>query len=122
MSSHIQSAESASTSSARPASGVTESLARFVSASAEERLPQAVSHATGRLVANWFGCAAGAVRDASLESVIRVALGLRGAEQASIIGRHERLDVVNAALINGFAANALDFDDMHVGTLIHPTG
>jgi 2-methylcitrate dehydratase PrpD len=118
MSSHIQPVGSSSAASP----GITGTLAQFIAASADQRLPQAVNHATGRLLANWVGCAAGAVRDASLESVIRVALGLGGVEQASIVGRRERLDVVNAALINGFAANALDFDDMHVDTLIHPTG
>ncbi len=39
-----------------------------------------------------------------------------------MVGRPERLDVVNAALVNGMGANALDYDDMHVPTLIHPTG
>jgi 2-methylcitrate dehydratase PrpD len=102
--------------------GITQSLAQFISTSAEAREPLAVRHATCRLFANWLGCALGAVGDASLEAVINVALGLGGAEQASIVGRRERVDVVNAALINGFGANTLDFDDMHVRTLIHPTG
>lgn len=102
--------------------GVTATLARFISASTGARLPPPVQHACCRAFANWLGCALGAVGDASLEPLLRVALGLGGGEQASIVGRSERIDVVNAALVNGFGANALDFDDMHVRTLIHPTG
>ena len=30
--------------------------------------------------------------------------------------------MASAAFVNGFASNVLDFDDMHVPTLIHPTG
>ncbi len=39
-----------------------------------------------------------------------------------MVGRDAALDPVNAALVNGVAANALDYDDMHAATLIHPTG
>ena len=45
-----------------------------------------------------------------------------GAAQASVLGRRERLDVLNAALINGISSHVLDFDDTHQETLIHPGG
>ncbi len=122
MSSSSQSAGTADATNAALSQGVTETLARFISSNAGSRLPSPVQHAACRAFANWLGCALGAVGDPSLEPVLRVALGLGGAGQASIVGRRERIDVVNAALVNGFAANALDFDDMHVRTLIHPTG
>lgn len=122
MSSSIQSAGSAEPSAALSQRGVTEILAGFISSSARAPLPLPVQHATCRAFANWLGCALGAAGDPSLAAVLRVALGLGGAKQASIVGRSERIDAVNAALVNGFAANALDFDDMHVRTLIHPTG
>jgi len=101
---------------------VTEILAGFISSGAKAALPLPVQHVVRRAFANWLGCALGATGDPSLKPVLGVALGLGGAKQASIIGRSERIDAVNAALVNGFAANALDFDDMHVRTLIHPTG
>ncbi|MBI3042736.1 MAG: MmgE/PrpD family protein [Betaproteobacteria bacterium] len=104
------------------AGGVTKSLAEFISTSADKRLPSPVRRATSRAYANWIGCALGAVGDSSLETMMRVALELGGAQHASIIGRRDRADVVSAALVNGFAANTLDYDDMHVRTLIHPTG
>lgn len=100
----------------------TEALARFIAAAAASRLPASAERTSCRAFANWLCCALGATADESLARVIAVALGIGGAPQASIVGRDERIDVVNAALVNGFAANALDFDDMHVRTLIHPTG
>jgi len=102
--------------------GTTAALARFISAAAGSRLPACVERLSGRAFANWIGCALGAVTDESLRKIVGVARGVGGAAQASIVGRSERIDVVNAALVNGFGANALDFDDMHVRTLIHPTG
>ena len=69
-----------------------------------------------------MGCAIGARDDSAVKRVLQVASALSGNEQASIVGRPERLDVVNAALVNGLAANALDYDDMHTPTLIHPSG
>jgi len=101
---------------------ITRSLCEFVAASRDTALSDAVGAATQRAFLNWFGCALGAATDESVETVLRVAMALGGHPQASVIGRSERLDVVNAALVNGVAANALDFDDMHVATLIHPTG
>jgi 2-methylcitrate dehydratase PrpD len=44
-----------------------------------------------------------------------------GPAQASVIGRRERLDCLNAALINGMSAHVLDFDDTHLRTLLHPS-
>lgn len=101
---------------------VTRGFCEFVVAARARPLPETVKQATARAFCNWLGCALGAARDESVLAVLKVADGLGGNPQASVVGRRERLDVVNAALVNGVAANALDYDDMHVPTLIHPTG
>ena len=101
--------------------GTTAAFAAFIADSSTRVLPDAVRAATCRGFANWLGCTLGASADADTGAVLAVALRLSGREQASVVGRTERLDTVNAALVNGFAANALDYDDMHVPTLIHPT-
>jgi 2-methylcitrate dehydratase PrpD len=69
-----------------------------------------------------MGCALGAIDDASARHVMQVSLRLSGCNDSSVVGRDANLDPVNAALVNGVAANALDYDDMHAPTLIHPTG
>ncbi len=39
----------------------------------------------------------------------------------SVIGRAERLEVRDAALLNAILIHGLDFDDTHLGSIIHPT-
>ena len=38
-----------------------------------------------------------------------------------MLGTGHRLRVTDAALVNGIACHALDFDDTHVPTILHPT-
>ena len=46
---------------------------------------------------------------------------LGGDPQARALGTPDRLRVTDAALVNGIACHALDFDDTHVPTILHPT-
>jgi 2-methylcitrate dehydratase PrpD len=39
-----------------------------------------------------------------------------------LLGRKERVDMANAALINGISSHTFDFDDTHLKTIIHPAG
>lgn len=39
----------------------------------------------------------------------------------SVIGRSERLDLRDAALVNAVLIHGLDFDDTHLASIIHPT-
>jgi 2-methylcitrate dehydratase PrpD len=39
----------------------------------------------------------------------------------SVIGRNERLDMRDAALVNAVLIHGLDFDDTHLASIIHPT-
>src|SRR5665213_1745698 len=48
-----------------------------------------------------------------------VALGSGGA--CSVIGRPERLEVRDAAMVNAILIHGLDFDDTHLASIIHPT-
>lgn len=102
--------------------GPSAALGEFIARARGVSLPAGVQGAASRAFANWLGCALGAARDDSARAVLEVARKLSGQEQASVVGHGDKLDVVNAALVNGVAANALDYDDMHTPTLIHPTG
>jgi 2-methylcitrate dehydratase PrpD len=44
-----------------------------------------------------------------------------GNSRASLIGRADKVSLLQAALINGAASHALDFDDVHEGLMGHPT-
>ena len=47
---------------------------------------------------------------------------LQPAEQASVLGRTEKVDMASAALLNGITSHTFDFDDTHLRTIIHPAG
>ena len=108
--------------SLRADGSLSRALVDIVQRAAHAPLQASAVDATHRLVTNWLGCALGAARDPAVMAALRVATALGASSAASIVGHACRLDVVNASLVNGISANALDYDDMHVPTLIHPTG
>jgi 2-methylcitrate dehydratase PrpD len=52
---------------------------------------------------------------------VQVYRRFRSGYEASLIGRAERTDALNAAALNAMTANVHDFDDTHLPTIIHPT-
>ncbi len=101
---------------------VTRRLARFVVASKPQDMPAPVHKAAARTLLNWAGCAIGGSRHQTVDIAIGALAPFAGASQATILGRKERMDVLNAALINGIASHIFDYDDTHLRTVIHPAG
>lgn len=99
---------------------VTETLARFVAESRYEDIPPGVHHEAHRALLNVLGCAIGSGRHETVERAVKALGTCFGAPQATLAGRPERCDVLNAALVNGIAAHVLDFDDTHPNA-IHPS-
>lgn len=81
-------------------SGVTDALARFLAGSRWEDVPPAIRKEAKRSLRNITGCILAGLREPSV-GLIRKAVDDR-------------------AVILGAAANALDFDDTHLPTVIHP--
>src|SRR5262245_24144785 len=99
---------------------VTRTLARYLVNSRWEDIPQRVRHEASRALLNWLGCAVGSCRHETVERALGALLPFSGAPQAAILGRAERMDVLNAALVNGISSHVLDFDDTHART-VHPS-
>ncbi len=97
-------------------------LARYGVASRFETLPASVVHEAKRALVNWTGCAIGASAHSTVENAWNAMRPCAGAAQATLLGRRERTDILNAALVNGIASHVLDFDDTHPDTLVHPSG
>lgn len=70
---------------------------------------------------NWLACALGGANSPDADRLIR-ALAPFGRGDAQLIGRAEKFDPANAALIHAFTSNILDYDDTHWPTGIHPAG
>lgn len=80
--------------------GVTAALARFIAGSRWPELPPRIRQEAKRAVMNISGCILAGLREPPTQAVAK-ALGDR-------------------AVMLGAAANALDFDDTHLPTVIHP--
>jgi len=100
----------------------TRDLARFITGSRWETLPQPVRHEATRALVNWIGCPIWGGRDEAVTRALAALDPFSGPREAALLGRAERLDPMKAALINGIASGISDYDDTHLATVIHPTG
>lgn len=101
---------------------VTRMLAEFVVNHPSEGWSAETDREAHRTFANWVGCAAGAARHETVDAAVAGVMELAPAAQASLFGRDEKVDIANAALINGISSHTYDFDDTHLKTIIHPAG
>lgn len=101
---------------------VTRELAHYVVESRYADIPEKVRHEAARSFLNWVGCAVGASRHETVERALRALAEFSGPPQATVLGRGERLDIMQAALMNGITSHTFDFDDTHLKTVIHPSG
>jgi 2-methylcitrate dehydratase PrpD len=104
------------------AKGVTSTLARYVVNAKYEELPSTVRKEGVRTLLNWVGVAVGGSHHPTVEYAIAAMTPFSGPRQASLLGRRERLDILNAAMINGISSHIFDYDDTHLKTIIHPGG
>ena len=100
---------------------ITRPLAQLIAQSSASELPPSAIHAAKRSIVNWIGAALGGCRDDSVERALAVVSEFAGPPQSTIIGRSQRLDMLNASLVNGISSNILDFDDAHARLVLHPT-
>src|SRR5205085_12176796 len=75
-----------------------------------------------RTLLNWMGCAVGGSRHETLDAALSALSPFCGPPQATVLGRRERIDTLNASLMNGMSSHVFDFDDTHLKTVIHPAG
>ncbi len=100
---------------------VTRTLAKFLVSHKAADLPQAVSHEGARALLNWVGCAVGAAKHETVKRALAALHDFSGPRVATILGRRERVDIFQAALLNGATSHTFDFDDTHIKTVIHPS-
>ena len=105
-----------------PPEPVTRIVARYAATAPVEQLPANVRKEATRTLLNWAGCAVGGSREGAPSHAVAALKAFSGPAQASLFGRKERLDALNAALVNGISSHVLDYDDTHLKTIIHPAG
>jgi 2-methylcitrate dehydratase PrpD len=107
---------------AAAAQGVTRTLASYIVHARFEDLPAKVRKEGTRTLLNWVGVAVGGSHHETVDRAVAALTEFSGPRQASLLGRGERFDIMNAAFLNGVSSHVFDFDDTHLKTIIHPAG
>ena len=105
-----------------PAKDVTRKLAHYIVTASYDDLPANVRKEGVRTLLNWTGVAIGGSRHQTVDIAVSALTPFSGPAQASLFGRRERFDIMNAAFINGVSSHIFDYDDTHLKTIIHPAG
>ncbi len=101
--------------------GVTSTWGNFLARSCWVDIPASVRHEAKRSLLNFVATSLGAAGRPDLDRLIRLLAPFSGPPRATLFGRTQRLDILNAAFMNAISGNLLDFDDTHLETVIHPT-
>src|SRR3546814_21482 len=75
-----------------------------------------------RTFVNWVGCAIDGPTHDTTDRALAAVETFSGPRKATVLGRPEKLDALNAALLNGRTSHVRDYDDTHLKTIIHPAG
>jgi len=105
---------------AEATAGVTRALVRRVRAIRSAEIPDEARRAARHCLMDFLGCAVAGATEPPTEILVRELARSEGAGEAGLIGRPERATLQSAALINGVAGHALDFDDTHTA-MGHPS-
>jgi 2-methylcitrate dehydratase PrpD len=105
----------------RSVDGLTRTLAGYSSDLQFDDIPAQVRTVVGHCLLDWLGVTLAGSREDAARMVREEALEQGGASQATLIGDGRRTSVGQAALVNGTASHALDYDDVHFAFLGHPT-
>ncbi|GGF43291.1 hypothetical protein GCM10011611_57170 [Aliidongia dinghuensis] len=103
-----------------PPMTLTARLARLI-ATADPTASVEATEAARDAVLDFLACAFPGACDAGTATVWRTFAPLAGQGEAALIGRPERVDAATAALVNGHAGHALDYDDVHASVRGHPS-
>jgi 2-methylcitrate dehydratase PrpD len=101
---------------------VTRLLARWAVTARYDDVPPNVRKESARTLLNYVGAAVGGSHHETVEDAVAALSPFSGPAQATLLGRRERLDVMNAAFVNGVSSHVFDYDDTHLATIIHPGG
>jgi 2-methylcitrate dehydratase PrpD len=105
----------------RTQADLTRALAESAIALRYDKLPAPVRELTRQCVLDYLGVALAGAQDPLVRILLDEMTEAGGSPQASIIGHSVRLPVLSAALVNGSAAHALDYDDVNMAMPGHPS-
>ena len=99
----------------------TADVAARVAALRYDDLPADLVELTRQCVLDWFGVTVAGSREPAAEIVLAELADECPTGTATVVGRSARLPASMAALVNGTASHALDYDDVNSAMNGHPT-
>lgn len=78
-------------------------------------------HMAGHCLVDWAGVTLAGWQEPPVQAVAALARADGGREEAVLLGTDTRLPARAAALVNGTASHALDLDDVHLTSRVHPS-
>jgi len=105
----------------RTQADLTRALAERAIALRYDELPARVRDLAGQCILDYLGVALAAAQDPLVQILLDEMVEAGGSPQSSIIGHSARLPMLSAALVNGSAAHALDYDDVNMAMPGHPS-
>ena len=84
-------------------------------------LPEDVRKLARQCILDYIACTLAGSREDLTNILLAEAREHGGAAQATIIGHADRVPALSAALVNGAASHALDFDDVNLAMTGHPS-
>jgi 2-methylcitrate dehydratase PrpD len=103
------------------AQGVTQALAHRIATLRYEDLPADVVAIAKHCVLDWVAVAVQGAREPLVTILAEQVAAEGGSDCATLIGRDWRASPRQAALVNGAASHALDYDDINIRMMGHPT-
>ncbi|HYG91278.1 MAG TPA: MmgE/PrpD family protein [Azospirillum sp.] len=100
---------------------IAETLAAFVTDTPDHAIPEAVRTRAPHHMLDAIGIALASTRYDFAHKTLTALRGLAGDGPVPVIGMPARLPARDAATVNGLLCHGLDFDDTHIGGVIHPT-
>ena len=110
-----------STSDAFGDIGLTRALVRAVRGIRWDGTSEDAREVARQCLLDFFGVAIAGAREPMTEILIGEIVRGERSDEAALIGRAERASRLTAALVNGAAGHALDFDDTHMAMGGHPS-
>jgi 2-methylcitrate dehydratase PrpD len=101
--------------------GITRALIESVRGLRYGSLPEPAREVARHCLLDFLGCAVAGSREPLVEILVGALARGEGSTEAGLIGRPERASRSTAALVNGAAGHALDFDDTHTMMNGHPS-
>ena len=102
--------------------GLTATLAERASGLHFKELPPEVVEVARHCLLDWLGCTLAGSREEAALIALDEAVESCGAERGvTVVGRSALLPIKEAALVNGTASHALDYDDVQPAMIGHPS-